>query len=113
LSSAIRANDKKQDLGSLQELAKQQYNTLAALITNSSNSADQANARLLQTLVERRNIDADWWDEVKLRAQEQIEVDAATARREMSVQLNEMRSFVSALATDPIGANESLAHMAF
>ncbi|GHJ88186.1 hypothetical protein NliqN6_4588 [Naganishia liquefaciens] len=89
-----------QDLGSLQESAKQQYNTLAALITNSSNSADQANARLLQTLVERRNIDADWWDEVKLKAQEQIEVDAATARREMSVQLNEMRSFLTWLSDE-------------
>lgn len=90
-----------QDLGSLHESAKQQHNALATLLSNSSRSADQAHARLLQTIIEMRNVGEGWWKEVKARVQEQIDVDAANARRVMDTQMDEMRSFVSKIVALP------------
>lgn len=90
-------NEDEKDLGNLQESTKQQHDTLAALISRSSYSADQAHKRLLQTILEMRNVGEGWWEEVQLRAQEQVELDAANARRLMDVELAGMRSLVSIL----------------
>jgi hypothetical protein len=74
-----------------------QHDSLATIISSSSDSANHAHATLLQTIVEMRNVGDGWWEQVKLRAQEQVDLDAANARHALQMQLSGMRSLVSTL----------------
>jgi hypothetical protein len=74
-----------------------QHDSLATIISSSSDTANQAHAKLLQTVVEMRNVGEGWWEQVKFRAQEQVDLDAANARHALQTQLSGMRALVSPL----------------
>lgn len=44
-----------------------------------------------------RDVGEGWWEQVKLRAQEQVDLDAANARQALQMHLSGMRSLVSKL----------------
>lgn len=77
------------------ETARQQQDTLASLIARSALQKDQAHSRLLESIQELRNTGEGWWEEVKMRVQERLDVDAANSRTVMNIQVAEMRVLVS------------------
>jgi hypothetical protein len=77
------------------ETARQQQDTLASLIARSALQEDQAHSLLLESIGELRNTGEGWWEEVKMRVQEQLDVDIVNARAVMDVQVAEMRRLVS------------------
>jgi hypothetical protein len=88
-------------LGLVHEIARQQHDSLESLIARSATQEDQAYARLLQSVEELRNTGEGWWEEVRRRVQEQLDLDVVNARTVMDVQVAEMRGLVSGADDGP------------
>jgi hypothetical protein len=82
-------------LGLVHEIARLQHDSLASLIARSATQGDQAHARLLQSIEALRSTGEGWWEEVRRRVQEQLDLDVVNARTVMDVQVAEMRGLVS------------------
>lgn len=77
------------------ETARQQHDTLVGLIARSASQEAQAHARLLESIRELRSTGEGWWEEVRMRVQDQLDIDIVNARTVMNVQVVEMQRLVS------------------
>ncbi|KAI5449317.1 hypothetical protein NCC49_004819 [Naganishia albida] len=80
--------------------ARQQHHSLAELIARSATQEDAAHYRLLQSIEEFRNMGEGWWEEIRRRVREQLDVDIASTKGAMEVQVAEMRGLLDLVLFD-------------